>query len=199
MALFDDHKNLAYSTVATAPSPTGSGTSLVVAAGDGLIFPAVPFNATCWPAGQVPTHANAEIIRVTNIVTDTFTIVRGQEGLGSVSINVGFNIADTATVKTFTDLENLHTITTQSGNYGALTTDSTIIADATSAGFTVTLPTAIGVAGKTYTVKKIDSTSNVVTVNTSSSQTIDGVLTQGITAQYTSITVISDGANWFIV
>jgi len=61
----DVHKNFAYSTVATAPSPASSGTSLVVQAGDGAKFPTVPFNATVWPAGLQPLTTNAEIVRVT--------------------------------------------------------------------------------------------------------------------------------------
>lgn len=104
---FDAHKNFAYSTVATAPSPASSGTSLVVASGEGAAFPAVPFNATVWPAGSQPTAANAEIVRVTNITTDTFTIARTQESTSARSIGVGDQIAATITAKTLTDIENV--------------------------------------------------------------------------------------------
>src|SRR5690349_9215952 len=106
MAWPDPHKNFAYSTIATAPTPATSGTSLVVQSGDGVLFPAVSFNATVWPAGTQPTAANAEIVRVTNISTDTFTITRTQEGTNARSIGVGDQIAATVTAKTFTDVEN---------------------------------------------------------------------------------------------
>ena len=102
----DAHKNFAYSTIATAPSPTTSGTSLVVASGQGTLFPTPPFNATIWPANAQPTSTNAEIVRVTAISTDTFTISREQEGSSSRSVLVGDQIAASITAKTLTDVEN---------------------------------------------------------------------------------------------
>lgn len=106
MAWPDNYKNFAYSTVATAPSPAASGTSLVVATGDGILFPTPPFNATVWPTGTQPTPDNAEIVRVTNISTDTFTITRTQESTSARTILVGDQIAATITAKTFEDVEN---------------------------------------------------------------------------------------------
>lgn len=103
---FDAHKNFAISTVATAPSPATSGTSLVVAAGQGSRFPTVPFNATVWPAGTLPTPANAEIVRVTAISTDTLTITRAQESSSARTIVIGDQIAATITKKTLTDIES---------------------------------------------------------------------------------------------
>jgi hypothetical protein len=101
----DAHANFAYSTVATAPSPATSGTSLVVASGQGALFPTPPFNATIWPTGAQPLSTNAEIVRVTNISTDTLTITRAEEGTTARSIVVGDQIAASITAKTFTDLE----------------------------------------------------------------------------------------------
>lgn len=101
----DPHKNLAISSVATAPSPAASGTSLIVASGDGTRFPTPPFNATIWPASSRPDPANAEIVRVTNISTDTLTITRAQEGTSARTVVVGDLIAATVTAKTLTDLE----------------------------------------------------------------------------------------------
>ena len=66
-----------------------SGTSLVVAAGTGAVFPAVPFNVVVWPAGQQPVATNAEIVRVTARATDTLTITRTQEGTSARSIIIG--------------------------------------------------------------------------------------------------------------
>ena len=105
---YDAHANGAYSTVLTAPSPASSGTSLVVQSSDGTRFPTAPFNATVWPAGAQPLFANganAEIVRVTAISTDTLTIVRAQEGTSARSIVVGDQIAATITAKTLTDIE----------------------------------------------------------------------------------------------
>jgi hypothetical protein len=80
--------------------------SLVVTAADGAKFPAVPFNATIWPASSQPTTANAEIVRVTNISTDTFTITRTQESTSARTVVVGDQIAATITAKTLTDVEH---------------------------------------------------------------------------------------------
>lgn len=125
----DSHKNFAYSTVATAPSPAASGTSLVVATGDGTKFPSVPFNATVWPTGAQPSSTNAEIVRVTNISTDTLTITRTQESTSARTIIVGDQIAATLTAKTFTDIEtilpaNATLLTYQNRQLGASTVSS---------------------------------------------------------------------------
>lgn len=105
MAFFDAHINFGYSTIATAPSPAASGTSLVVQTGEGAGFPATPFNAVVWPTGVQPTKANAEIVRVTNLTGDTFTITRIQEATSARTIVVGDQIANVASKKVFTDIE----------------------------------------------------------------------------------------------
>jgi hypothetical protein len=102
----DAHKNFAESLVATAPVPGLTGTSLVVTAGEGSLFPTPPFNATIWPASAQPTSENAVIVRVTAISTDTFTLVRGQEGAIARVISVGDKIAATLTAKVMFDAEN---------------------------------------------------------------------------------------------
>ncbi len=86
----DALRNFSYSTVATAPSPATSGTSLVVAAGDGAKF--AVGNAVVWPPNVQPSTTNAEIVRVTAISTDTLTITRAQEGTSAQSIAVGWQI-----------------------------------------------------------------------------------------------------------
>ena len=103
----DSLKNFAYSLVATAPSPATSGTSLVVTAGQGSYFPATPFDATIWPSGAQPTNTNAEIVRVTNVSTDTFTITRAQYGTTAQSIAVGYQIAQTVDANLLSQLAPL--------------------------------------------------------------------------------------------
>jgi len=90
-------------------------------------------------------------------------------------------------------------ISTKTTTYTITATDSTILADANTAGFTITLPTAVGATGRIYVIKKIDSTGNVVTIDANGSETIDGSLTQSLDAQWESITIQSNGANWFII
>lgn len=57
---------------------------------------------------------------------------------------------------------------------------------------TLTLPTAVGNTN-IYTVKNVSGTT---TIATTSSQTIDGSTTASLARQYTSLTLISDNANW---
>jgi len=73
--------------------------------------------------------------------------------------------------------------------------DNDYFIDCTSNSFTVTLPTAVGNAGQIYIIK--NSGSGTITVNTTSSQTIDGQLTITL-SQYNSITVESNNSNWSI-
>lgn len=105
MPLYDAHKNFAFSSVTVPPSPALSGLALQVTAGDGALFPAVPFNAVVFPAAADPSSANAEIVRVTLIAVDTLTIVRAQEGSALRSIQVGDRIMNAITAKALTDIE----------------------------------------------------------------------------------------------
>lgn len=79
--------------------------------------------------------------------------------------------------------------------YAASSTDSTI--DCTSGTFTVTLPTAVGITGRIYTIK--NSGTGVITIATTSSQTIDGTTTKTLPVQYNSLTLVSNGSNWVII
>lgn len=95
----DPLKNFAYSTVATAPSPAASGTSLNVAAGEGARFPAVPFDAVIWPTSAQPLATNAEVVRVTAIASDTLTIVRTRQSSSARTVVIGDQIAAAVTAK----------------------------------------------------------------------------------------------------
>lgn len=103
---YDNHKNFALSAVVTPPTPAAGGTQLTVASGQGVRFPAPPFNVTVQPALTLPTVDNAEILRVTAIVGDVFTVVRAQEGTFARTILPGDQIAATITAKTITDVES---------------------------------------------------------------------------------------------
>jgi hypothetical protein len=89
-----NRKDFATSLVATAPSPATSGTSLVVTAGHGARFPAATFWATIHPADELPTLDNGELVSVTAVSTDTFTIVRAQGDTTAKSVAVGWRISN---------------------------------------------------------------------------------------------------------
>lgn len=77
--------------------------------------------------------------------------------------------------------------------------DGTVLVDCTGGAITTTLPTAVNIPGKVYNIKKIDSTVNAVTIDGNGAETIDGAATQVISFQYDSLTIQSDGANWYII
>lgn len=79
-----------------------------------------------------------------------------------------------------------------------VTSTHTVVAANCASACTVTLPTAVGISGKVYHVKIIGT--GVVTIATTSSQTIDGTTTIIPNPnQWANIEVISDGSNWSIL
>jgi hypothetical protein len=88
-------------------------------------------------------------------------------------------------------------IVTVTEDYTAALTDDVIFADATSGILTVTLPSPDTCKGKQFSIKKIDSSGNDVTV--SSAVQIDGAVDQALDAQYDSLTVVSTGIYYFIL
>lgn len=68
----------------------------------------------------------------------------------------------------------------------------------TSADYTITLPTAASVAGKSIAIKGEAALTKVVTVACDGAETIDGYATRKI-AQHGLFVVMSDGANWVMV
>ena len=84
--------------------------------------------------------------------------------------------------------------TAKSANFTATSLTSTIDCTGT---ITITLPTAVGQSGRIHTIK--NSGTGIVTIATTSSQTIDGATTQSLTTQWSKINVQSTGANWIII
>lgn len=89
--------------------------------------------------------------------------------------------------------------TSKSSSFTADSNATVYLVDASSAAVTVTLPASSGVTNRVYYVKKTDSSSNLVTVDGNSAETIDGSTTTDLTAQYESIVIVCDGSNWFIL
>lgn len=91
----------------------------------------------------------------------------------------------------------IETITASSDTLDA--TNHTVLCDATSNAITINLPSAVLFEGAIFRIKKIDSSSNYVTIDGDGSETIDGATTLVITTQYNSVTIQSDGSNWNIL
>ncbi len=77
--------------------------------------------------------------------------------------------------------------------------EDTILADATSGAVTINLRAATNMTGKRYAIKKTDASANAVTVDPAGTETIDGAGTYALAAQWDSVTIQSDGANWYIL
>ena len=71
--------------------------------------------------------------------------------------------------------------------------------NAVAAAITVILPTAASVAGRTYIIRKSDSSGNAVTINTTSSQLINGASSYSLASQYKYVQLMSDGTGWMVI
>ena len=158
------------------------------------------------------TPNGAIYITKTNVYTlasnivGTVAIANG--GTGQTTANAAFNAlapSQTSNSGKYLTSDGTNTawafpsLSTKTSAYTLTSTDSTILGNATSAAFTLTLPTAVGTTGKTYVIKKTDSSTNAVTIGTTSSQTIDGNTTYAISNQWGGVTLQSDGSNWLII
>jgi hypothetical protein len=97
---------------------------------------------------------------------------------------------------TFNNKQSGKSINVVSVNTSAGSASSTDYVYLASGTINITLPTAVG-NQNLYTIKNVGT--GVITVNTTSSETIDGSLTAPIRVQYLSLTLVSDGANWNII
>ncbi len=131
-------------------------------------------------------------------VTGTVKIEGGTPGAGKVLTSDANGLASWETPAAANSTLN----TFNTATYAVLTTDNYIMYVGTvEAGVTVTLPTAVGVKGKEYTIKNMAATN--VTIATTSGQeiwqdaahkTTTAIL--GTESQNNWIKVISDGLNW---
>jgi hypothetical protein len=88
-------------------------------------------------------------------------------------------------------------ISTKTNDYTITAADSTILIDGSSNTVTITLPTAVGIAGRKYNIKCLDDTF-ACGVAGAGAETIDGESTQTLN-QYDNMCIQSDGAEWWIL
>lgn len=112
--------------------------------------------------------------------------------IGGTGIKRGLNINASVELPIFT----------KTSAYTLTAADYTILADATSGAFTVTLPTAASAytapSGRIYVIKKIDATGNVVTIQAAGAELIDGTNTKTISTGNNVIEIQSNGTSWYI-
>ena len=180
------------------PSYFGTVTSVDVSGGTtGLTTSGGPIttSGTITLAGTLgPANGGTGVV---NNAASTITIT-GAYSLGMTltgATNVTFPTTGTLAVVGDPVLEPF---TSKTANYTITTTDSTVLCLTNS--FTLTLPTAVGLTGRKFTVKNANTlaSGNTITMATTSAQTIDGSAPGSLTPLVTQ-TFQSDGANWWII
>lgn len=90
------------------------------------------------------------------------------------------------------------------GSGGNTTGNETVLAYAASNAIAITLTDATAYPGIIHTIKKTDTTPNIVSISTVASQTIDGTNASSTTpiqikVPYVSLSLASDGSNWYVI
>jgi hypothetical protein len=149
---------------------------------------------------QITIDAQGRITAAANVA-----VSGGGGGTGNivsnvVTITVGDNISWTnSTSVVLSWINNSSNVVTWTNTiYSVTNNNATILVNHPLSPFGVLLPSASTVVGQQYQIKKIDSSANAVTVSTTSSQTIDGNLTYTLATIYKSVTLQSDGSNYYI-
>ena len=89
-------------------------------------------------------------------------------------------------------------VVSKTTTYTAASSDDVILVSTASA-WTLSLPTAVGISGKIYVIKKTSTDTNQLTIDPNGTETIDGQTTIGIVAKGGWYRIVSDGSNWQIL
>ena len=110
--------------------------------------------------------------------------------------NVG--IGTTTPTSTFQNVGSLglNYVVVTATSYLVKATDHVIVANPAAVA-TMTLPTAVGIGGRIYTIK--NNSTFVVTILPNGTEKIDGGSNFLLNTQYQNVSVISDGSNWNVV
>ncbi len=83
--------------------------------------------------------------------------------------------------------------------YTVTASDSVVVAS--SSYFTINLPTALGISGREYTIKRAwnNNAPGSITIDAYSTQTIDGSATYSLASAGKYVQIVSDGSNWVVV
>ncbi len=162
--------------------------SLYTAAGNGgrkvrVIKTDATANAVTLDASTTET-INGGLTKILSAQYDAANIV--SDGSNWVVLNAG------ALVQNVLSKTTTYSVVSADGD------DVVVLADASGGAWTLSLYTAVGNKGRKVTVKKTDSSVNAITIDPSSTQTVDGVTTRDIARQNQVITLVSDGSNWKI-
>ncbi|HEX7556524.1 MAG TPA: hypothetical protein VF338_07850 [Leptolinea sp.] len=110
----------------------------------------------------------------------------GKFGIGTITPNSSLQVSGSFATA----------VVSKSASYSPGNADQVILC---TADMTATLPSAIGIEGRQYTIKRTYASGSGATIATSAAQTIDGATTYSLSGQWKYITVVSDGSNWLII
>lgn len=209
-------KNALYDKIQTlAPKTdylrTDTGTSVAIVASDigGYVVCAAATAVTVTLPADLPLGSSVTVVQVgakvsfvaggvsgISVPSDSLASIKGQFHAVKATVTVDFYGTELWTLEgALTPVSSL--VTTKTADYTIAATDGVILGDATSGSITLTLPTAVG-ATRSYTIKRISTNTNSVTVEGNGTETIDDALNYALLA-YESITVVSDNDEWFII
>jgi hypothetical protein len=108
--------------------------------------------------------------------------------------------ADVSSTAAINQSKVKYDVLTKTANYTLAATDSIILANATADTIEIVLPAPSAVTGRLLIVKKIDNTANEVVISCASlSALIEGNAGITFSSRYQTLTVISDGTNYYKV
>lgn len=90
-------------------------------------------------------------------------------------------------------------VSVSSDPYAVASSDAIILADASVGAIGVNLPSAALNQSRILTIKKVDSSGNLVSINCNGAEKIDGESTIDINTQWAAVTIFCDGDNWYII
>jgi hypothetical protein len=90
-------------------------------------------------------------------------------------------------------------ITSKQQDYTLTATDHTVLVNCSGGNVTITLPTAVGCAGRMYIIKRTDTSANSVNIDANGSEQIDGSTSLVGVAAGGSIVLQSDNSGWWKV
>lgn len=107
----------------------------------------------------------------------------------------------TGTLSWTTQANSATSYVAKTASYTVTSTDYTIDVDGSAGFVTITLPTAVGNAGRIYVVRKSDATSDgsEVVIDGAGAELINGAATHTLYRRYQSVVIQSNGADWNIV
>jgi hypothetical protein len=152
------------------------------------------FAGTYWNDNSTFASAKADVSQYSSLVGSAATVPTSTNTTNIVTQNT---LVNQTTSTTTTTTGNLTVSSVQTGPYTVQSTDQVVLVNGTTGAFTVTLPTAVGVTGKVYTIKRVDQTlANQIKIATPVNVFMDGASTRTLATQYEQFTFVSDGTNW---